>query len=100
MAHGFWYTILSMSSDVDLSYTRQEILDYLPGGWVLADPSHAGDWNPERGCWRVALRDIADVDWELCVDGKAAARSGRIEALKTALDELYRSALGSPGLFG
>ncbi len=89
-----------MTSEADLSYTRHEILDYLPGGWSLADPSDSGGWDPKRQRWEVTLRDIADVDWTLQVEGKAAARAGRIEALKAALDDLYRTALGSPGLFG
>ncbi len=89
-----------MSPDTDLSYTLQELLDYLPGGWSLADPSSAGAWDARQRRWQVTLRDIADVDWTLEVDGKAATESGRIEALKSAVDELYRSALGGPGLFG
>ncbi len=89
-----------MSIESDLSYTRQEILDYLPGGWVLADPYAAGAWDDASRCWQVTLRDIADVDWQLHVDGKAAAKAGRMEALKVAVDELYRTALGAPGLLG
>lgn len=89
-----------MSPESDISYTRHEILDYLPGGWSLADPANSGAWDPRRRRWEVTLRDIADVDWQLCVDGKTAAKAGRIEALKRAVDTLYRSALGSPGLFG
>ncbi len=90
----------AMSSETDLGYTRHELLDYLPGGWSLADPADAGAWDPHRRRWEVTLRDIAEVEWQLEVDGKAAAKAGRIEALKEAVDELYRSALGSPGLFG
>lgn len=90
----------TMSSDSDVSYTRQELLDYLPAGWMLEDRSTAGAWNPRQGRWEVTLRDIADVDWELHIDEKAAAKAGRIEALKSALDKLYRQALGGPGLFG
>lgn len=89
-----------MSSKDDLSYTRHEILDYLPGGWSLADQAGSGAWDPRRRRWEVTLRDIADVDWQLRVDGKAAAKAGRIEALKEAVDELYRTALGAPGLLG
>ena len=89
-----------MSEETDLSYTLQELLDYLPAGWVLADPSDPGDWIPKRRCWQVGLRDGADVDWELCIDGRTAARAGRVEALKEAVDELYREALGAPGLLG
>ena len=89
-----------MTADSDLSYTLHELRDYLPAGWTLSDPSDSGTWDETRGCWLVELRDIADVDWELCVDGKAAAKAGRIDALKQALDVLYREALGAPGFFG
>lgn len=86
-----------MSADSELFYTRQEILDYLPGGWVLTEPSGAGAWNPERRRWEVAIRDIADVEWDLRVDGKSAESDGRVEALKLAVDKLYRVALGNGG---
>ncbi len=89
-----------MTAESELYYTRHELLDYLPGGWSLADPASSGEWDPRRRRWEVTLRDIADVDWQLQVEGKAAAKSGRIEALKEALDDLYRSALGGPGLLG
>jgi hypothetical protein len=89
-----------MGSDGDLGYTRQELLDYLPPGWALEERTGAGVWNSHRNRWEVTLRDIADVDWRLTVDGRAAAKAGRIEALKQALDGLYREALGGPGLFG
>ena len=89
-----------MTSEPELYYTRHELLDYLPGGWMLADPSSSGEWDPRRKRWEVTLRDIADVDWQLQVDGKAAAKSGRIEALKEALDELYRTSFAPKGLLG
>ena len=37
----------------ELFYTRQEILDYLPGGWALSDPGDAGAWDPDKGSWQV-----------------------------------------------
>lgn len=89
-----------MTTEPELYYTRHELLDYLPGGWSLADPSTSGEWDAKRRRWQVTIRDIADVDWQLEVEGKAAAKSGRIDALRAALDELYRSALGGPGLLG
>lgn len=89
-----------MSSDSELSYTRQEILDYLPAGWALSDPSNAGAWDAKRRRWEVAVRDVADVEWELQVEAKSVDADGPVEALKQAIDKLFRAALGKGGFFG
>lgn len=89
-----------MSADSEVSFTRRELLDYLPAGWVLSDPDSGGLYNDKLKRWEVTLRDICDVEWELHVDDRAASADGRIEALRAAVDELDRAALGSPGFFG
>jgi hypothetical protein len=90
----------SSTQSSDLFYTRQEILDYLPGGWALSDPADAGGWSSKRRRWEVSVRDIADVEWALEIEAKRVESDGRIEALKLAIDKLYRAALGKSGFFG
>ena len=74
-----------------VSYLEQEIQSFLPSGWGLVEP--AGSWDARRGVWSVRVQDGADQEWRLEVQGAAAARSGRLEALQQAIDELYRAAL-------
>lgn len=81
-------------SDEPLSFTRREILDYLPGGWVLGHRDDPGHWNERKRQWEVTVEDIAELRWQLEVPAKAAREHGRIEALRRAIDRLHRAALG------
>jgi|CXWL01.1.fsa_nt_gi hypothetical protein len=79
-----------MSEPVD--YIRTEIESYLPSGWTLA--ADLGTWDDRKGRWSTLLRDSAEMEWELAVGADAAAKTGRIEALRLAMDKLYRERLG------
>ena len=77
-----------------LTYSQDEIVGHLPTGWTISDSNPAGIWDAQKTCWTVFVADGADVEWRLEVYGSQAAQHGRIEALKLAIDRLYRSALG------
>jgi hypothetical protein len=63
----------------------------LPSGWNLAGD---GAWDGGRRAWVQPVVDGADVAWELRVAADDVGRLGRIEALRRAVDRLYREALG------
>ena len=77
-----------------LSYSHDEIVGNLPTGWTVSDPIPTGTWDPQRGRWTLVVADGADVEWRLDVDDAQAGHHGRIEALRRAIDGLYRCALG------
>ena len=79
-------------------YTRDEVLSFLPLGWVLP-PDEEGRAT-DKGDWTVEVLDLADQSWELTVRADEAAAEGRIEALRQAFRRLHREALGRAGLFG
>jgi hypothetical protein len=74
-----------------ISYTRTELLSYLPTGW---SPASNGEWDPALKVWRVLVRDGAEVEWPLEVSAQQAFEAGREGALRHAVDRLYREALG------
>lgn len=76
-----------------LSYTTAEIRGLLPSGWNLVDN---GRYDGKRGTYELTVQDPADNAWPLIVDRKTLDRSGgdRLAALRRAIDELYREALG------
>ena len=82
-----------MSDREPIEFSRLEVRSYLPGGWCLADPAAPGTWQAKRSRWSIRVLDPAEVVWDLCVTAKAA-RQDRLGALKTAIDRLYREALG------
>jgi hypothetical protein len=77
----------------ELTYTSQEIQSYLPLGWSVY-PGDRGGWSGERSSWSIRVLDGARMDWELVVTPDAAGRQGRIEALRQAVDRLFRQRLG------
>jgi hypothetical protein len=96
----------AMAAKESLAYTEDEIRSYLPSGWSLlgADPGAAelgpqiaGHWDGARKLWRTRVLDNVDYDWPLVVKAADAAKlgeNGRIEALRLAMDRLYRERLG------
>ncbi len=70
-------------------YTDVELESYIPTGWVLADDDAPG-WNQKRKGFRATVIDGSDLDWELFVPHKEVDEHGRIEALRRAVDTLYR----------
>lgn len=70
-------------------YTEVELESYLPAGWVLAEGA-SGEWDEKRKAFRVEVLDGSDLDWELEIPKKEVDEHGRIEALRRAVDRLYR----------
>lgn len=77
----------------ELDYTLQEILSYIPTGWSVY-PDARGAWDARRDQYRLRVLDGAEMDWDLVVSAASAREHGRIEALRQAFDELYRTRLG------
>ncbi len=64
-----------------------------PSGWNLTgDP--AGSWDARKRSWRATVIDNVDFDWPLVVDAGDAASLGRLEALRRAMDRVFRERLG------
>ncbi len=80
-------------------FTTQEIIGLLPGGWALADQADPGAWDDAGHEWRTRLIDGADVPRELVVGAATMAQDGRIEALRSELERVYRRVCRR-GLFG
>lgn len=76
-----------------LSFTDVELRSYLPSGWGIP-PGGAGAWDAERSQWSIEVYDGADNLWTVAVGGAEAAKSGRIAALKAAIERLESRALG------
>jgi len=82
-----------MSSPESLSYTENEVRSYLPSGWsLLGDP--AGSWDPKKRIWSATVVDNVDFDWPVVVGAGEATSLGRLEALRRAMDRVYRERLG------
>jgi len=84
-----------MRSDEPLAYTEDEIKSFLPSGWMLAGGRDAsGRWNPKNSSWQATLIDNVEFDWPVVVKSWEASSLGRIEALRRAIDKVYRERLG------
>ncbi len=73
-------------------YSAAEIQAYLPSGWRPAD-RRAGLLDAPAAVWELEVLDGADMPWRLAVSAAEAARHGRLEALRRAVDRLCRAAL-------
>jgi len=76
-----------------LRYTETEIRSYLPTGWDLIGAPE-GAWDPKKKIWRAKVIDNVDFDWPVEIKAGEAAKLGRLEALRQALEVLYRERLG------
>ena len=76
-----------------LSYTQTEIRSYLPTGWNLVQDD-AGAWDAKKKVWRTMVIDNVDFDWPVEVTPAEASSLGRLEALRTAIDRVFRERLG------
>jgi hypothetical protein len=95
-----------MSATEPLTYTEDEVRSFLPSGWRLLAAEEApaelaphtfGHWDGRKGEWRMRVVDNVDFDWPLVVKAAAAAKlgaNGRLEALRLAMDKVYRERLG------
>jgi hypothetical protein len=87
-------------SDAPLHYNLTEIRSYLPTGWNLVNDENPGRWNPKKRVWEVAVHDGADMTWTVRVPTGAATERGRLEALRIAMNKVYREGIGKDGFFG
>lgn len=85
--------IRAMRRDEPLDYTEAEVRSYLPTGWDLARGGH-GRWDPKARAWRLSVVDNVEFDWPVEVEADEAAELGRLEALRRAMDRVYRERLG------
>ena len=82
-----------MTDLAPFDYTEDELRSYLPSGWDLVG-SEAGRWNAKKKIWTARVEDTADMRWDLEVSAPDVSKKGRLEALRLAMDELYRDRLG------
>ena len=85
-----------MSDTTPLYYTRTELESFLPSGWTLPPEGAEGHWEPQRKSWSTTVLDGVDFQWSLTVAGSDARVKGRLEALREAMDRLFRQRLGKP----
>lgn len=90
---GALYNPRAMKPGEPLRYTEGEIRSYLPTGWDLGRDA-PGVWDPEARVWRFTVIDNVDFDWEVEVPAEEAAKLGRLEALRRAIDRVFRERLG------
>jgi hypothetical protein len=76
-----------------LQYTETEIRSFLPTGWDLI-ASRQGAWDAKKKVWRATVLDNVDFDWPVEVEAGEASKLGRLEALRQAMDRVYRERLG------
>jgi hypothetical protein len=81
------------TTDEPLRYTETEIRSFLPTGWNLIG-NRAGAWDPKKKVWRATVLDNVDFDWPVEVKAGEVSKIGRMEALRQAMDRLYRERLG------
>jgi hypothetical protein len=80
-------------SDAPFGYTEEELRSYLPTGWNLVATSEAA-WDPRKRRWSTRVEDGTDMRWNLVVDAGDVEEQGRVEALRLAVDRLFRDRLG------
>ncbi len=76
-----------------LQYTETEIRSFLPTGWALIG-SQQGAWDAKKKVWRTTVLDNVEFDWPVEVEAGEASKLGRLEALRVAMDRVYRERLG------
>jgi hypothetical protein len=88
-------TAASTAAAPPFDYTSDELRSYLPSGWAILDGGR-GAWDPKRRTLTVRILDNVDFDWPVTVTAAAAGEHGRLEALRLAMDDTFRSRLGRP----
>jgi hypothetical protein len=76
-----------------LQYTETEIRSFLPTGWDVIG-SQQGSWDAKKKVWRATVLDNVDFDWPVEVEAGEVSKLGRLEALRQAMDRVYRERLG------
>jgi hypothetical protein len=82
-----------MRTDETLQYTETEIRSFLPTGWDLIG-ERQGSWDAKKKVWRATVLDNVDFDWPVEVKPGEASKLGRMEALRQAMDRVFRERLG------
>jgi hypothetical protein len=87
-----------MSATERLSYSEEEVRSFLPSGWSVAGPAigrdgTAGEWDPKKRAWRIRVIDNVDFEYPVVVKADDLG-GGRIEALRVAMNRVYRERLG------
>jgi hypothetical protein len=82
-----------MKTNDSLTYTETEIRSYLPTGWSLTDEGE-GSWDAKKKVWRSRVIDNVDFDWPVVVKADEANSLGRLEALRRAMNKVFRERLG------
>lgn len=77
----------------NLQYTESEVRSFLPTGWNLVGGA-SGTWDSKKKVWSARVIDNVDFDWPVVVKPDEATKVGRIEALRQAMDRVYRERLG------
>ena len=93
-----------MKTSEPIAYSDEEIRSFLPAGWYLAvadagpGPSGTeGTWDAQKQTWQIRVVDNVDFEWPVVVkagDVAALGERGRIEALRRAMNKVYRERLG------
>jgi hypothetical protein len=83
----------AMLTNERLRYTENEVRSFLPSGWDLVGDAE-GTWDEKKKTWRATIIDNVDFDWPLAVPASDASKLGRMEALRRAMDQVYRERLG------
>jgi hypothetical protein len=76
-----------------LSYIETEIRSYLPTGWGLTEDG-VGSFDAKKKVWRTMVIDNVDFDWPVEVKPSEVDSLGRLEALRQAIDRVFRERLG------
>jgi hypothetical protein len=89
-----------MNANQPLAYAEEEVRSFLPTGWHLGlddlEPAE-GTWDDRKRAWRITVRDNVDFDWPVEVkaaDVERLGAGGRLEALRQAMNKVYRERLG------
>lgn len=83
-----------MKKTIDVpKYTETEVRSFLPTGWDLIGAPE-GTWDSKKKAWTAQVLDNVEFDWPLVVKSDDASKLGRLEALRQAMDKVYRERLG------
>ncbi len=79
-----------------LLYTETEIRGFLPSGWDLirSSANAPGTWDSKKKVYQVRVLDNVAFDWPVVVKDADVSSKGRLEALRLAMDAVYRERLG------
>ena len=83
-----------MKTNEPLNYTETEVNSVLPTGWSLTRKNPAGAWDADKKVWHLRVLDGVDFDWPVVVKAGDATSHGRLEALRRAMDVVFRERLG------